>query len=657
MPSEDTEIPEFFSPGGLLSSAFAAYEHRPEQAKMARAVASAMEGGRHLIVEAGTGVGKSLAYLLPAFLRARQTGVPVVISTYTINLQDQLVDKDIPLLEKAVGVNIKAAVGKGRANYLCLRRLSSLRRTQPSLFEEEYLSEELVRIQDWSFDTEDGSLSDLEFAPRPGLWDLLNSSRFTCMGKSCQFNERCFFRRARQRLRHAQIVVANHSLYFTDIGRPDSSQQLLPPHTHAIFDEAHTLEQVASGCLGVHVSRRELLHIVARLAGTRKRRGLLQRLGGTVLRRATRLRETISRFFDAVETWAQENLPENMRFMKPLPVEQPLSEELLRLSEALVTGKLETDDEDLKIELQGYGQQLADYARQIEIVKSLELEGHVYWVEKRSDELMLRSAPVRVSGILPQVLYSRLRSCILTGATLGVGKRDPFDFLRDRLGLESFEELQLGSPFDYVRQAAIYIEKDLPAPESEDYLPAITQAMRHYLKISRGRALVLFTNYEHLQEVASRLTDFIEELGARVLVHGAGLSRARLLKEFTEETSSVLFGTSSFWQGIDVPGEALSCVIITRLPFEVPTVPLAQARCEELEMRGQNPFRSYSLPQAVIRLKQGAGRLIRSKTDTGSIVLLDSRVVTRRYGRTFLESLPPCKILIREQGIGFRAES
>ena len=229
-----------------------------------------------------------------------------------------------------------------------------------------------------------------------------------------------------------------------------------------------------------------------------------------------------------------------------------------------------------------------------------------------------------------------------------MGKGKPFGFLRDRLGLESFDELQLGSPFDYHRQATIHVEKDLPSPESEDYLPAITQAMRHHLTMSHGRALVLFTNYEHLQQAAARLTDFLEEKGCRVLVHGSGPSRARLLKEFREETNSVLFGTSSFWQGIDVPGEALSSVIITRLPFEVPTVPLQQARCEELELQMQDPFTGYSLPQAVIRLKQGVGRLIRSKTDSGSIVLLDSRVATKRYGRIFLQSLPPCKVFKSE---------
>ncbi len=644
--SKESQITGFFKPGGQFSSVFKGYEHRPQQVEMAQAVASAIGGRKHLVVEAGTGVGKSLAYLLPAYLHARQTGEPVVVSTYTINLQEQLLEKDIPLLVEALGVDVKAAVAKGRRNYLCLRRLRATGRSQMRLFEDDETYRQLRYIQDWSLATKDGSLSDLDFVPSPELWEQVNSSRYICTGKSCVMSEMCFFRRARQRLRQAQLVVANHYLYFSDLATPESAQQVLPPHNCVIFDEAHTLESVASECLGLLVSRRTLAHLLEMLAGSERRRGILQRtLGGELLPAAAGLKKTASAFFDSIEEWSRDGLPPNMRIREPVPLENTLSEPMRRLSASLVKSSVEMEDEDTASEIKGYAAQLLENAEAIEIIRSLSLKGQVYWIEKGSRDLSLRCAPVRVSGLLPQVLFSRLATSVLTGATLAVGKRDPFAFLRDRLGLEAFHELKLGSPFDYPAQATIYVEKDLPPPASEDYVAAISQASKDYLKKSEGRALVLFTNYGHLKDVAGRLADFLEEQGWSVLVQGAGVSRLKMLETFREETNSVLFGTSSFWQGIDVPGESLSNVIITRLPFEVPTIPLQQARLEELAVRGQDPFQTYSLPQAVIRLKQGVGRLIRSRSDRGMIVILDSRVASRPYGKTFLESLPPCKIV------------
>jgi ATP-dependent DNA helicase DinG len=273
------------------------------------------------------------------------------------------------------------------------------------------------------------------------------------------------------------------------------------------------------------------------------------------------------------------------------------------------------------------------------------LASYVYWVEKGRRDIGLRAAPVRVSEILSRALFTRVPSVVLTGATLAVGKKKPFQFLHERLGVEEAAELQLGSPFNYRQQATLHIEKDLPTPASEDYIPAVSHAMKHYLHESRGRALVLFTSYEHMQDVSERLTPFLEEQGCRVLVQGSGMPRAKLLETFRLETGSVLFGTASFWQGVDVPGEALSCVVIARLPFAVPTTPVQEARLEDIAAEGKDPFRSYSLPQAVIRLKQGVGRLIRSKSDTGAIVILDSRIANRYYGRIFLESLPDCRIV------------
>lgn len=636
-------------PGGPLSKSLDGYEHRAQQVEMAQAIASAIAERKHLIVEAGTGVGKSLAYLLPAFFPARRGKEPAIISTYTINLQEQLLRKDIPLLESALGANVSAAAAKGRANYLCLRRLRAAQRTQPTLFEEHGIEEQLVRIVEWGFETHDGSLSDLDLRPAPQLWEQVNSTRYTCVGKSCQMSEACFFRKARQRLRQVQIVVANHYLYFTDLGCPDSAQQVLPKHPCVIFDEAHTLEDVASECLGLAVSQRGVLHLLERLAGSEKRRGLLQSCrSGDLLASAKGVQKAAAGFFSSVRDWAQHSAPENMRIYEPIPVEDTLSEPLHRLASGLADSSKAMDDDDLAAEIMGYAIEVSESAQAARIITSMGLDGHVYWVQKERKDTVLRSAPVRVSELLSQVLFSRIPTSILTGATLAVGKERAFAFLRDRLGLGNAHELRLGSPFDYRTQAVIYVEKGLPPPENPDYIPAISQAMKGYLKETRGRALVLFTSYENMRMVSERLAPFIEEQGWRLLVQGAGMSRARLLEAFQKEGDCVLFGTASFWQGVDVPGEALSNVIITRLPFAVPTQPLQQARLEEITARGKDAFESYSLPQAVIRLKQGVGRLIRSKADRGIIVILDSRVATRRYGRTFLASLPPCRVVVNE---------
>ncbi len=648
MATQNARIPGFFSPTGPLSEVLQGYEHRPQQAEMARAVATAIARLEHLVVEAGTGVGKSLAYLLPAFLYARRKERPVVVSTYTINLQQQLLDKDIELLAAALGEEIRAAAAIGRGNYLCLRRLRSVRKIQPSLFEKESTSEQLVRIQEWSFDTENGSLTDLDFTPRRDLWEHVNSSRFTCAGKSCQFLEGCFFRRARQKLRRAQIVVANHYLYFTDLPNPDPALRVIPEHSCVVFDEAHTLEEVASECLGLSVSQRSVSYLLQRIFGDERHSGLLRNQPGAELTlSAAETRGATRDFFDSVRDWVRTGAPGNLRIREPLPVTDTMSERLAALAKQLHASRARLgDDEELASEIMGCAAEVSECAQAAKIIRTMGLEGHVYWVEEEKKDISLRCAPVRVSGLLSQVLFSRLPTAVLTGATLAVGKDNPFAFLRRRLGLESAQELQLGSPFDYARQAIIHIEKGLPPRQSERHIPAMTQAMKDYLRKSRGRALVLFTSYERMRVVAERLAPFLEEQGSLVLVQGSGLSRAKLLEKFKSETDSVLLGTSSFWQGVDVPGEALSCVIIAHLPFAVPTLPLQQARVEEIEARGEDAFTSYSLPQAVIRLKQGVGRLIRSKTDTGSIVLLDSRVATKYYGRTFLESLPPCKILI-----------
>lgn len=644
-----SQIAGFFSPDGPLSQVLKGYEHREQQVEMAEACAQSIQKQRHLAVEAGTGVGKSLAYLLPAYFHAKQANRPVVISTYTINLQQQLVEKDIPLLESALGEDIRWAVAVGRGNYLCLRRLGNLRNKQPRLFEQDYESRQLARIHDWAFQTQDGSLTDLEFAPSHHLWEQLCSSRFTCTGRNCSMSDACFFRKARQKLKQSQIVVSNHYLYFSDLSISDENLRIMPPHSCAIFDEAHTLEEVASECLGLSVSERTISYLVRRLVGDEKHGSRLKSyLSDETLENARGVRRAAGEFFGDVREWIAGDASGNARIREPLPVVDTVSARLKTLAAGLINEARDLDDEDAASEISGCASEILQHAEAIGIIRTLSLDGYVYWIETEREDIALRCAPVRPSGLLSQLLFSRLPTVILTGATLTVGKQDPFGFLRERLGLGEMQEMKLGSPFDYSKQATIHIEKSLPSPENESYVPAVIHAMKRYLKESQGRALVLFTSYSHMKTVSERLTPFLEEHGCRVLVQGSGLPRAKLLETFRSETDSVLFGTSSFWQGVDVPGEALSSVIIARLPFAVPTLPIQEARLEEIETRGEDPFRAYSLPQAVIRLKQGVGRLIRSKTDRGSIIILDSRVTTRRYGRIFVESLPPCRILSHE---------
>jgi ATP-dependent DNA helicase DinG len=644
------EIRDFFAPGGLLSACLSNYEHRPQQLEMAEMVARAIREGRHAIVEAGTGVGKSLAYLLPAYLHARQSKLPAVVSTYTINLQEQLVRKDIPLLEAALGEKVSAAAAMGRRNYLCLKRLAAVFRSQATLFDDDAAARDITRIQEWAFETKEGSLSDLDFAPRPSLWELVSSNRFTCSGRNCNMSEACFYRLARQRLRQAQIVVANHYLYFTDLASSNTEQRIIPPHSCAIFDEAHTIEDVACECLGISTSQKAVRFVLDRLSTDARRGGILASSGASpgLSAAAAELRDRTDGFFHEVREWAEHSAPGNMRITEPLPLQSDVAHSLRKHAADLIRFAEKMNDENLAAEISGCATELSDHAGAMEIVSSMSLEGHVYWVEREKNDTHMKCAPVRVAGLLSQVLFPALSTAVLTGATLAVGGNSPFAFVRERLGLEKALELQLGSPFDYASQATIFIERNIPPPENENYVPALTQAMKHYLRESRGRALVLFTSYENMRTIAERLTPFLEEQGCRVLIQGSGLSRARLLDIFKTEVDSVLFGTSSFWQGVDVPGESLSSVIIAHLPFAVPTQPLQQARLEEMKRRGQNSFEDYSLPQAIIRLRQGVGRLIRSRTDTGHIVLLDSRVATRRYGRRFVESLPPCRVVTRD---------
>jgi ATP-dependent DNA helicase DinG len=649
------EISELFGPKGGLASV-RGFEWRREQQLMAEGVAAALEQRTHLVVEAGTGVGKSLAYLVPAVLHSIRTGRKALISTHTINLQEQLLYKDIPLVKGFLGEEFEAVLLKGRQNYVCPMRLARARRHGADLFTAEERPE-LERIHEWAETTRDGSLSDLPFEPPQQLWAQVCSEQQLCTPKTCGRDSGCFYQAARRRAQSAQILVLNHTLFFTLIGDPEEEGLgYLFPDDFVIFDEAHTVEQVASRHLGFSLSQYGLRQSVQRLYNQRTRKGLLQQARHTdAIGTAVDLMPEIDRFFDAIAGGCTFKQGRECRIREDRSAdlaekvaESPLAEGLARLADSAGSAAGKTEEEGLKGELVEVASRLriaraglADFLSQSE-------PDHVYWVErsgKTSSWTSLHAAPVAVAPLLGRLLFREGSTAIMTSATLSVGSAE-LDYFRGRVGAMEVPSLQLGSPFDYSRQMKIHLVRKMPEPKDPSYEEALAKWIAHFTEESHARAFVLFTSHRMMQAVAARMTAFFEKKGWNLIVQGTGLSRSRMLEAFREEGESVLFGTDSFWTGVDLPGEALSSVIITRLPFVTPDHPLTEAKLEEIEASGGDPFQAYSLPEAILKLRQGVGRLIRSSKDRGSIVILDSRILTRSYGKAFLRALPECPVEI-----------
>lgn len=654
--SDTTKAParvSILDKNGLIGQRLPNYEVRPQQLEMARAVEAAFKNGRHLIVEAGTGVGKSFAYLVPAVEHVLHHGGRVVISTHTIALQEQLVEKDIPFLQSVIPEEFTAVLVKGRSNYLGLRRLARASGRQDQLFNGRKQLSELHRIEQWAYKTRDGSLSDLPFHPDDHLWELVKSDGDDCLGRQCPHFQRCFYQRARRRAGAAQLLIVNHALLFSDLAVREHGASILPDYEFLVLDEAHTVERVAGDHLGLGITNTQIRFLLHRLFNERTGRGLLKDgPAESAIPLVGDVQRTADRYFSDLIDWLAAQPNGNARIREPLPIEQRVSVELTELSDCLREAREKIEDENDRLEYESLMERTRSLACDINQWHRQERSDWVHWLEATDmprHRITLAAQPVDVGPLLKTRLFDKVRSAVLTSATLTTAGEHPFAYLRSRLGLDREESLRLGSPFDFRRQLRVYVEAGLPDPANTmAFAPAACRAIEKYVLMTEGRAFVLFTSYRMMQDCAELMGGFFEQHDMPLLLHGSGLPRSRLLEKFRATPRSVLFGTDTFWTGVDVPGDALSNVIIVKLPFAVPNEPMIEARIERIKERGGNPFLEFQIPEAVLKFRQGVGRLIRTQTDTGIIVLLDPRVTGKPYGRQFLQALPDCEVIIRK---------
>jgi ATP-dependent DNA helicase DinG len=619
---------EILGKHGMLAEGLDTYEYRPQQVEMAEGVSRALQEGGRLIVEAGPGTGKTFAYLVPAIY----SGNRVVVSTGTKNLQEQIFFKDIPLLRKMLPVKFTVAYMKGRENYLCRRRFKIFSR-QPlfKVLEEAAFFKE---VSTWASQTQTGDRSELGGIPEDfSTWAEICCSRDHCLGTECPDHKECFLTRMRQSAAQTQVIVVNHHLFFADLAIRDTGGEVIPRYKRVIFDEAHQLEEVVTTYFGLAVSNyrfEELARDISRELTTGRRSP------PSLQRALDDLRGKTAELFTLFQG------EERYRLHELNPMVFPLLTDIKRVLSALraVLAKRPGSEE-----IAALIRRSQEIGGDLEFILSQGDPQYVYWCENRGRGVFLRASPIDVWQELDRKLYPRLETMVFTSATLST--QGGFGYFRERLGLKEAEELIFPSPFDLERQMVLYLPPGLPEPSAPAFAPAAAREIEAILNITKGRAFVLFTSYKNMREVYGLLKG---KLPYQLLIQGEG-PKHLLLEEFKEDISSVLFATASFWEGVDVPGEALSCVIIDKLPFDPPTEPVTQARIERIASQGENPFYHYQIPAAIIALKQGLGRLIRSTEDRGVLAILDSRILTKEYGKLFLQSLPPAPVVQRREEI------